>query len=423
MLKGVDALNFETKTHLTYCSKCDARALTGFILKFVRFLTVLLSLTIWNARFAAAQDITSPYIPGAVPRFTVIRHPGLSVDDAMSASALGSTIPMWSGSFTSNSTVYPFVMVGTNPSQGSVSTTVSTVVVPLIFKFHSGTAIHALNPALNVCGGTHSAVNLTRNSPIFQSFAYNEGGVALGTTQYLDAFQRANFWNDVSTTSPNYHVLLSKTGQTLAVVVNVPASDGSWIPLNGSKCPRVGEVDINWFDGTIVQGLLTKMAALTPAKFPIFLAYNVFLFQGSPLNCCILGYHSAVMNTKGTQTYAYVSFNDPNLFQGSPPLEDIDGLSHEVGEWMDDPLTTNTTPPWGGGQILQGQCSTSLEVGDPLTGTAFTIANPANHFTYHPQDLAFVPWFAEGPTSTSLNGWFDFQNVFPTSAAPCTPAP
>lgn len=128
-------------------------------------------------------------------------------------------------------------------------------------------------------------------------------------------------------------MLLSKTGQTLAVVVNVPVGLGSSVP---GPCARIGTVDIGWFDGTVVPALLLKMAALKPTAFPIFLAYNVFFYEGSPANCCMLSYHSEIVNTKGIQTYAYASFNGPGIF-GSAPLQDIDGLSHEVGERMDDP--------------------------------------------------------------------------------------
>jgi hypothetical protein len=36
---------------------------------------------------------------------------------------------------------------------------------------------------------------------------YTQGGVDVGTTQYNDAFQRANFWSIVQN-NPNSHMLL-----------------------------------------------------------------------------------------------------------------------------------------------------------------------------------------------------------------------
>jgi hypothetical protein len=393
----------------------------GIHLKTLQYVTIFLFLAVAQIGVASAQEITSPYIPDAKPKFTVMRHAPVKIEDAVSASLSGTMIPLWSGSFTSNSTPYPFVMVGTDPSLGA-STKIPTVVVPLIFRFHDTTGVHSLSPTRRVCGGTRSALNLTRNSPIFQSFSYSPGGIDVGTTQYVDAFQRANFWNDVSTTSPNYHVLLSKTGQTAGVVINVPAGSGL---SEAGPCARIGLVDVDWFDVTIAQPLLLKMTALKPTVFPIFLSYNVFLYQGSTSNCCILGYHSNTVNSKGIQTYAYAAFNDPGIFvdpQNQPlPIEDIDALSHEIGEWMDDPVPNtnlNLTPSWGNIGQVSG-CANFLENGDPLTGNALDVTNPINHFTYHPQDLAFVPWFAQGPSSTSVNGWFDFLDLFGSSAAPC----
>ena len=369
----------------------------------------------WSGR-VSAQEITSPYLEGP-PTFTTVRHPGADIDvqDALIQAAGGTMIPLWDGSFTSNSTNYPFVMVGTNPTQGSVTTTIPSIIVPLIFRFNDGGHIHGLNPTVNACGEKHTALNLTRNSPIFLSFPYSPGGTSVGTTQYVDAFQRANFWGTVSS-EPNYHTLISKTGQTGAVTISVPTADGNSVV---GPCARIGQVDILWLDGKL-QSLLIKMAALKPKVIPIFLSYNVFAYEGSPSLGAILGYHSEVVNTKGDQTYIYASFSDPNIF--NVPIEDIDALSHEDAEWTDDPLVLtniNVTPAWGNVGQVSG-CQTDLEVGDPLTGNAITVTNPTNHFTYHPQDLTFVPWFAQGTSSTSVNGWFDFNHVFTSSAVPCT---
>jgi hypothetical protein len=422
VLKYVIAIRFTVGQIKTSIASCVADLEGGNNLKIVRLTVTLAAIVVSCASLAAAQQTTPPWLPGVVPRFTVIRRPGLNVDNAMSQSLAGATIPLWNGALPSPAEAYPFVMVGTDPAQGSVTTTVPTVIVPLIFQFHNG-GTHGLNPTLDTCSGPHSALNLVRNSPIFQSVPFTAGPTSLGTTQFLDAFQRGNFWNDVSTTSPNYHILLSKTGQTAAVVVSVPTSEGSWMPLNGNKCPRVGLVDIDWFDGTIVSRLLSRMAALKPTVFTIFLTYNVFLTESG--QCCDLGYHSQIYGTKGMQTYAVAAYPDPNLFDEAS-IQDINPLSHEVAEWLDDPLTetdVNITPAWGdvgefGGV---GDCSDYLEVGDPLTGTDFAVPNPKTHFTYHPQDLTFHYWYAQGGSSSSVNGWYDWQDNFGSSAEACPP--
>jgi len=343
-------------------------------------------------------------------RFTV----GSGVDRDTAAAAMAQlpiaspVMPMWNGSFT-HGTTFPFTMIGTDPALGSKTTTIKTMIVPLIFSFSDGSV---LNPTKKVfCGSKSSALTLTRQSPIFQSFDFPTGATNVGKSQYGDAFQRANFWTNVSTTSPKYHVLLSKTGQTSPVKIVVPLADGTTI---SGPCGPIGEVDIGWFDGVVVPSLLATLHQIKPNVLPIFLNYNVFMTElGS---CCILGYHSAVLTSGGVQTYASAAFSDPGVF--TVPIEDVMALGHEVAEWMDDPLINNATPAWGNiGQVVG--CQSNLEVGDPLTGTVFTDTG-LNHFTYHLQDLASVPWFAKASSSTSVNGWFSFTGTFMISAAACT---
>jgi len=328
-------------------------------------------------------------------------------------SLISPVMPMWNGTFTFNSTTFDFTMIGTDPALGSKKTTIKTTVVPLIFSFSDGVT---LNPTKRVfCPGSKSsALRLARQSPIFQNFEFPTGATDVGKTQYTDAFQRANFWTTVAATSPNYHVLLSKAGQTAAFKVVVPSADGFDTP---GPCGPIGEVDFGWFDGTEVPALLSHFAHIKPNVFPIFFAYNTFLTDLG--TCCILGYHNAAVTANGIQTYAEAGFSDPGIFVG--PVEDVMALGHEVAVWLDDPLIANSTPPWGNVGQVSG-CQNNLEVGDPLTGTVFTETGPHNHFTYHLQDLAFLPWFAEAASpSTSVNGWFSFIGTFTIGAAVCPP--
>jgi hypothetical protein len=324
---------------------------------------------------------------------------------AMAMPIVSPVMPTWNGSFTLGST-FPFTMIGTDPALGSKTTTVKTVIVPIIFTFSDGTV---LNPTKKVCGGKSSALTLTRQSPIFQSFDFPTGATNVGKSQYGDAFQRANFWANVSTTSPKYHVLLSKTGQTAPVKVVVPSIDGFVTP---AACAPIGQIDFFWFDGTVVPGLLSHFK---PNVFPIFLNYNVFLTEFG--RCCILGYHNAVSTSLGMQTYSEAAFSDPGNFTAD--IEDVEALGHEVAEWMDDPLVNNATPPWGNLGQVSG-CQGNLEDGDALTGTVFTETG-SNHFTYHLQDLTFLSFFSRATPSTSANGWYSFTGNFLTSSNLCPP--
>jgi hypothetical protein len=154
----------------------------------------------------------------------------------------------------------------------------------------------------------------------------------------------------------------------------------------------VAEVDINWLD-TQLLSLLVSLG-IQPNQLPIFLTYDTYLTDSG---CCIGGYHSAVTNVNGTQAYAQASYIDqPGNF-----AEDVSALSHEVGEWMDDPLVTNN-----GNQVACG----TLEVGDPEEGFSNygTFQRVSNGFTYNLQDLVFLGYFG-APKTTSVNSWITFR--------------
>jgi len=303
------------------------------------------------------------------------------------------TVQNWQGSFTANGSTFTFKMVGTDPSLGSQTTIVPVQIIPLVFQFSDGTV---LDPTQAACGTNTSTVTSVINSPIFQSTTFSPGGTNVGNTQYVDAFQRANFWNFVSTSAPNYHVLLGTPQVMPAVTLVVPSNSGN--AVNG-PCAKIGEVKISYFQRQLRQ--LTR--GIPSTTLPLFLTYNTFFTQGG---CCILGFHTASGRAPNQLTIAVAAYSDPGIF--NVPIQDIHALSHEIAEWMDDPFINNTVPGWTGGQV--SGCSTILEVGDPVTGTAFQVT--LNGQTYNPEDLVFLPWFEKAPTSFSVNGWYTFLNTF-----------
>jgi hypothetical protein len=328
--------------------------------------------------------------------------------DPTVATANTGTIPNWTGSFTFNGTTYNYTMVGSNPS-GGLPTTITTQVIPLIFQFSDGTI---LDPTQNSCGDTVPALTRTLNSPIFNATDFAPGGTDVGNTQYVDAFQRANFWSTVSGSNPGYHVLLGTPTVSSPVTITVGSfaghtAQGPCSASGNTNNGKIGEMRIGSFELQLKR-LLRGMPGTT---FPIFIFYNTFFTQGG---CCILGFHGTVGKAPNQLTYAVAAFSDPGLF--NKPIEDIHALSHEIGEWMDDPYTNNNVPGWTGGQV--GSCSTLLEVGDPVTGIAFTVN--MNGFTYHPEDLVFLPWFEKaGSPTQSVNGWYTFLNSYAAPSPVC----
>jgi len=345
----------------------------------------------------------SSYIQGAKPMFAVIPR----ASNAPVPYDPDVQVPIWTGHFVFSGTTFTYHMVGTDPSAGSATSRIPLVIIPLKFHFTDGTNLSA---AQTVCGDVKNTNYRFKNSPLVKNATFTPGGTNVGTTQYVDAFQRANFWNFVSTTAPNYHVRLGPISTKPLQTINVGAN-GSTQP---GPCARIGKVDINFFDN-VAMNLLTTLAI--PANtLPLFLSYNTFQTVGG--GCCVLGYHST--NNAGTQAYAVGAYSDPGIFS-APGIRDIHALSHEIGEWMDDPLipSQNIVPAWGHVGQVSG-CQNNLEVGDPVTGSAFTVSMGGLFpFTYHPEDLVFLPWFARINPSTSVNGWYSFLNAFAAPQAVC----
>jgi hypothetical protein len=371
----------------------SVRLLTGFL---------LVCVTAFSAgAFGQAQPAAQTFqgINGK-PVFVVI--PRGNADDAMLQAFAAVNVPLWSSTFKVGTTTFKFTMVGTNPALGSATTSVPVVIIPVRFKFSNG---NVLSPVTNACGDTQTPIARTMNSPIFKNMTFKPGGTNVGTTQYIDAFQRANFWQTVSVSAPNYHVLLGPVTVKAVQTITVPAASGTTV---AGPCAKIGEVNINFFDAK-AQALITSLA-VPATSLALFVDYNTFLTQNG---CCILGYHSA---NGANHTYAVAAYSDPKIF--NVPIQDIHALSHEIGEWMDDPFGNNLTPPWGNVGQVSG-CQNNLEDGDPVTGKAFTAT--LNGFTYHPEDLVFLSWFAHQKPSTAVNGQYTFLKTFTIVAAKCPP--
>jgi len=334
---------------------------------------------------AVAQE-ASDTLP-AHPRFSRIL-PKLNNDLQTPATPLTT----WNGSFVYSGHTYKYNMVGTAPSTGT-STTVPVFIIPIALAYKSGTTTTTFSPATLQSNGASATTN-TVNSPIFQNMNWiaGDGVTDLGTTQYEDAFQRGNFWGQVSSAT-GYHVLLGTPKVAKVRTIVVPAADGSIATEFGVK---VGLADINWFDAEL-QAIITKTKQILPNTLPIFITYDVYLTSGG--QCCIGGYHSSMGSTAAPQAYSMFTYiGKPGAF-----AQDVSALSHEIGEWLDDPLVVNT----GGNPVACG----ILEVGDPEEGFTNFGAFPytLGGFTYNLQDLTYLEYFG-APKTTSVGGEETFHN-------------
>ena len=307
-----------------------------------------------------------------------------------------SQLTQWNGSFTDlTGHNITYTMAGTNTATNNAPTTIPVVVIPIKMVYGSRNGNMTFDPNAHTVANGNTVTANTLASPLFKTGVdFAAGSVDLGNTQYIDAYQRGNFWSSVQTNT-NYHVLLGSPTILAEQTINVSRSQGKVI-TNPFGRTKVGTMGINAFDARL-QSMMTKFAStITPGVLPIFITYNVFLTQGG---CCIGGYHSANGAQPSGQTYSYATYVD----EAGSFSQDVSALSHEIGEWMDDPFVDNA---------VNCTDNNAMENGDPLENNANygDYAYTLNGSTYNLQDLVFIGYFG-APRSTSVNSWLDLHNV------------
>jgi hypothetical protein len=354
--------------------------------------TLLAALLLACASFAFAQDdpakLRGLYL--AVPP-----HSYYAVEPS------SSQLTQWTYKFTYNGTKYTPVIVGTDATKTNTSTTVPVFIIPIKMVYGKTNGNHTFDPNKDIYPGTKLTVTqYIAQSPIFVPINFTQGGVNLGTTQYEDAYERGSFWKYVKKNT-GYHVLLGTPTILPEQTIKVSPSQGSiqQNPFGNGKVGFYGD-GLGLIDPQL-QTYIHKLKKIQPNTLPLFLVYDVYIGCGS--GCAIGGYHTAITGPPGGQSYSFSTTIDPGAFASS-----TGALSHEFGEWLLDPFTTN--PGCGG----------LMENGDPLETEPnyglypFTGKNGA---AYQMQDLVFINYFG-APRNTSLKSWFTFQDETNVTA-PC----
>src|SRR5262249_48541058 len=238
------------------------------------------------------------------------------------------------------------------------------------------------------------------------------GGTNVGTTQFGDAFMRANFWARHSDAGDGYHVLLGAPSVAPLQVIHVPADQGVVFPDPVSGEP-IGFVLSSWLNDQIVQA--TVAVGVAPGTLHIHLFSSV---EGSGF----LGFHyafdlSPITGVPGTQTFIMTGyFSSHGAFARARNTE---VLGHEVLEWLNDPTLFNVVPAWQDPATPHICYSAAMEVADPLEHTAgFQVT--LNGRDYNLPDAAFFPWFARINAPFSVNGWLSFRNAFSSVSESCS---
>ena len=259
-----------------------------------------------------------------------------------------------------------FTIVGTDPSTTN-NPAVTAYLVPIRFLINS-TPGRIFDPKHVLPNGKTVILNFA-SSPILNSGTdFAQGGVDIGNPQYVDAFQRASFWSNVSTNT-NYQVplnlVLLKEGS-----ITASASISAKFEVN------VGPAEINFFDAKW-QSIISSNTTITSSGITIGNTSDTYLASGG--GCCIDGYHNAFGSASAHQTFAYFTYVD----RVGAFSQAVSAQSHKTGEWMDDLLVKN----FG--------CARLLEDGDPLEGEANLGRYPytLNRFTCKLARLSVVAVF------------------------------
>ena len=378
-------------------------------------LTIVAGATSAQKLIAQEQATQAPRLPGYF--VTQPWTEGTPADAA--AQALSSaTIPMSTYSFvsTKDGKTYTGTLVGTSPFAATkTGSTIPVVVVPL--KVTVGTTIFDPSAA-NSCDAGVSVVTRFNESPLVQNSPLTFNGISVGTTQYVNGFQRAEFWNQIGGSAAFQNTLSPITYATEVSIVASTASQGT---TYSSGCTELGIVSYTWLSSQLSSELstLTRSGVVGPTKFVIFLVKNIVQSTATPPStsgCCILGYHSATGNP--VQTYGVMDWDTTGDFGTTT---DAASSSHEIAEWMNDPLGTNPTPAWGGIGQVNG-CQNNFEVGDPLSGTLMppiTLSGKA----FHMQELGFFSWYFNklGVASLGAGGKFSGNGTFKGPSKACPP--
>ncbi len=341
------------------------------------------------------------------------------VSRPLARAAAPPSIPMFHRTVTDGRRTFPYTMVGKDPfvSHVSARSTVDAVLVPVVILMHNG---DTFDPTVADSCARSSSISRTLASPLFTRKKYRWGGKVVGTGQFVSVFRRAEFYAKTRPNglNPDLQVRLAPT-TVRPIKVKVPETASAEGQLT---CGRLGAIEIAWWDGYIRRELLPTLAdrGYGSDTFAIFELSNVVQYVTTTSTCCVLGYHSAFSNPAdgGITTYVSAMFdNTHGRFSGSA---DISGLSHEIAEWMDDPLVDgvdNKTRRWGHIGQVSG-CQTTLEVGDPLSGMLQRTRLGGR--VWHPQELAFHSWFYHRTPSLGVNGWFSSKGTFTADARRCT---
>jgi hypothetical protein len=299
--------------------------------------------------------------------------------------------------------------VGTDPRLTQTTTEIVTPVIPVILQFldETGAVAGTADPNAPMYSNPKlSALGAVLASPIFQPLDFKLGGTDIGSVQWLEATERASFWNLPTANFKNWHVnMIPMPMPPLTILVPF----GMWTPGIAAHAYRVDA-------GFMGLALIGPKAVQDPKTLPIFLLYNIGEYAaGNPDRCCTNGVHSAAL-----QDGIYHQFSITASYSDSTGAV---ALSHEIAEFGQDPFADSPVAPyphssgfklpWNPPYTFMS-CRSNLEVGDPLedrTGSEEQLLLTNSTMTYTFQNVVTASWLMQASPSFSVNGWYTLKGA------------
>jgi hypothetical protein len=351
-------------------------------------------------------------------------------------------IPLWEYSVVAPSNsptsigepaTYKGHIVGSNPFQGPAKTinlTVGLIPVRLTFPARPApspggfpTPQIVFDPTQPSCVDGKSGLEIAKNSPVFNQSEYVVNGVKIGRTQYVDAFERANFWQDGR--AADYHMLfLLKV--LPRVDVTVPLSEGS--AFEGgcfeNNSLNLGNMRQSWFDDYVRKTLLPDLVArglVNAEMLPVLYLDTVTMTPDNDPEGAVYNYHYGMESKDKMQFYSVVTFNADGTTPPSSgePAPD-EPLADELVNWVSNPYNSNQTPAWGWVGFAPG-CYSGYFPSYPLAGAGYHFIDLNGH-TYTMTEQVFFSWFFDQAHSAAAGKVYSDHGTLekPASAQGCT---
>jgi hypothetical protein len=369
---------------------------------------------------------------------------GGSLGHRSNGSVLGvDSIPNWSSSFYDPGFdsfgnlqyTWQYTMAGNSPftqNDGSGgTTTIGAPVVPVNLDLRNADGSPRFVNGQRLYVDATKLVTPVLNSPIFSKTYYDSSEEP---TQFADAVSRAEFFHKAA---DDWHTLLRARTATPRTMVLLRGTYAFALNPDGSCCAFV-LVNENTFgnalfpatpaDTTTPIGAAENSGEFKTRDIGTFLFSNVFLYQGTTSNCCVIGFHSYdtepgdAGNGWKERRYVmnYASFITAGIFR-DPTFSDVAALSHEMTELFNDPFVNNATPWW---QAPTGRCQNDLETGDAIEGLLNAqFAITLNGTTWHVQNEALLQWFAGVSPSSAIHQAYSYPNTSVLTAAAVSQKP